>query len=211
MASLDKNFRGGGVHMVFTAPRILLVDDELHLLNSLKRVMNAYGYEPEVANGGVEALARIQQQHYDLILLDLCMPEVDGFQVMEFVSGSGIDTTVIVVSGDTSINSAIKALRNGAYDFLRKPYEPEELLHTVQNALGRRKLEQENENIGKQLEQSEKWYRYLVNNSPDLIYTLDEKGCFTFLNDRAESLLGYGKDELVGKHYSYLIHEEDLP
>lgn len=197
--------------MVFTAPRILLVDDEPHLLNSLKRVMNTYGYEPEVANGGIEALARIQQQHYDLILLDLCMPEVDGFQVMEFVVSSGIDTTVIVVSGDTSINSAIKALRNGAYDFLRKPYEPEELLHTVENALGRRKLERENENIGKQLEQSEKWYRYLVNNSPDLIYTLDEQGCFTFLNDRAESLLGYGKDELVGKHYSDIIHEEDMP
>jgi diguanylate cyclase (GGDEF)-like protein/PAS domain S-box-containing protein len=209
MDSLDKSF-GGGVHMVFAAPRILLVDDEPHLLNSLKRVMNVYGYEPDIANGGREALVRIQQQHYDLILLDLCMPDVDGFLVMEFVISRGIDTTVIVVSGDTSINSAIKALRSGAYDFLRKPYEPEALLHTVENALGKRKLERENKNIGKRLEQSEKWYRYLVNNSPDLIYTLDEKGCFTFLNDRAESLLGYGEEELVGKHYSDIIHAEDV-
>jgi diguanylate cyclase (GGDEF)-like protein/PAS domain S-box-containing protein len=199
-----------GLPSIYSTPRILVVDDEPLLRNSTQQILSIPSYEIHSAGGGREAVARLSQQHYDLVLLDLFMPDYDGHQVMQFILQSDIDTSVIVVSGDTSIDAAISSLRSGAYDFLRKPYEPEELLKRVQNVLQKRRLEQQNEQIANQLQHSETWYRYIVNNSPDLIYTLDNQGRFTFLNDRAESLLGFSKEELLGQHYSNVIHPEDL-
>lgn len=195
---------------MFEASKLLLVDDEPLLLKSLCAVLLPHGYHVETAAGGNDAIARLRQQHFDLVLLDLGMPKVSGYEVLDFVVSNQIDTSVIIVSGDSSINSAIRALRSGADDFLRKPYEPEEMLHTVSRALAKRKLVKQNELMSKQLHQSEKWHRYLVNNSPDLIYTLDHEGRFTFLNDTVEALLGYRKEDLLGKHYSMIVHDEDL-
>ena len=81
---------------------------------------------------------------------------------------------------------------------------------TVEKALKQRELERSHEQMGEWLKESEELHRFIVNNSPDLVYMLDRNGCFEFLNDRVESLLGYKKDELVGRHYSELIFEEDL-
>ncbi len=191
-------------------PEILIVDDEPRLLNSLKSLLTSMGYSVTSANGGQEAIELLKFAKFDLVLLDLFMPEVTGHDVMDFIIESLIDISIIVVSGDTSIDSAISALHRGAYSFLRKPYEPDELLKTVDNALKKRQLEQENENLVQQLEQSERWYRYLVDNSPDIIYTLDSEGRFNFLNDRSEALLGYPTEQLIGQHYSHIVYHEDL-
>jgi diguanylate cyclase (GGDEF)-like protein/PAS domain S-box-containing protein len=78
----------------------------------------------------------------------------------------------------------------------------------MENALKARDLELRNTNMSRQLRESEMLYRFIVNSSPDLVYMLDRNGCFMFLNDRIESLLGYEKDELLGKHYSELVHDE---
>jgi diguanylate cyclase (GGDEF)-like protein/PAS domain S-box-containing protein len=194
----------------FTRPRILVVDDEPLLCESIKATLGAQGYEMQFALSGQAALAEIRRQLYDLVLLDLHMPDMHGIQVLDFIRDRNLEALVIVISGDSSIESAIAALRSGAHDFLRKPYQPEELLKRVENSLKRRRLEQENAAILRQLEQSERWHRYLVNSSPDLIYTLDQEGRFTFVNDRAHTLLGYSKDELIGQPWWTLVHEEDL-
>ncbi|MHB0985065.1 MAG: putative bifunctional diguanylate cyclase/phosphodiesterase [Sulfuricella sp.] len=191
-------------------PLILVVDDELHLRNSLSTLLGLHGFAAIPADGGRAAIELLQSQQFDLVLLDLFMPDVDGHQVMDFIIERKLDICVIVISGDVSIDSAISALRRGAYDFLRKPYEPEELLLKMENALIKRRLEKENKAMNLQLEESERWYRYMVNSSPDIIYTLDANGRFTFLNDRVEPLLGYRKESLIGQHYSALIYLEDL-
>lgn len=108
------------------------------------------------------------------------------------------------------MDSVIGALRGGAQDFLRKPYRPDELLKRVGNVIQRRRLELENRSIQQQMEQSEKWHRFLLNSSPDFIYTLDCEGRFTFVNDRVESLLGYKHEELLGQHYTLVIHADDI-
>jgi diguanylate cyclase (GGDEF)-like protein/PAS domain S-box-containing protein len=190
-------------------PRLLVVDDEPLILEGITRLLAARNYDVVAAGGGREALAAIGRQQFDAILLDLGMPDLSGSEVLRFVVDHGIDTPVIVVSGDSTIDAAIRALRGGAADFVRKPYEPEELLRRLDNTLTRRRLERENNHILLRLQQSEKWHRFLVNSSPDFIYTLDSEGRFTFINDRAESLLGYRSEELLGQHYSLLIHEDD--
>jgi len=191
-------------------PRLLVVDDEPLILEGLVRLLSTRDYDVTTAGGGCEALIAIGKQQFDVILLDLGMPDLNGNEVLRFVADRSADTPVIVVSGDSTIDAAIRALRGGAADFVRKPYEPEELLRRIDNTLIRRRLERENNHILQRLQQSEKWHRFLVNSSPDLIYTLDGDGRFTFANERVESLLGYRSEELLGQHYSLVIHEDDI-
>ena len=191
-------------------PRLLLVDDEPRLLSSLYELLRVQdSYQLVTATNGAEALAALNRQRFDLLLLDLRLPDMSGHEIMDFVNAREIDCDVIVMSGEAGIEAAIGALKRGAYDYLRKPYNPPELLKTVENALQKRRLAVENTRIAQRLENSEKMYRYLVDSSPDIIYTLNHEGCFTFVNDRAYQLLGYAREELIGRHYSVLVHEED--
>ena len=190
-------------------PRLLLVDDEPRLLSSLYELLRDRDYHLVTATCGSEALAQLNKLKFDLVLLDLRLPDMSGHEIMDFINARGIDGDVIVMSGDVGIEAAIGALKRGAYDYLRKPYSREELLKTVENALQQRKLAQDNARIASKLENSEKMYRYLVDSSPDIIYTLNHEGKFTFVNDRAQQLLGFTRDELIGKHYSILVHDED--
>jgi diguanylate cyclase (GGDEF)-like protein/PAS domain S-box-containing protein len=191
-------------------PRLLLVDDEPRLLASLYELLQGRGYQLVTASTGSEALAHLSRLHFDLVLLDLRLPDIGGHEIMDFINEKGIESDVIVMSGEVGIDAAIGALKRGAYDYLRKPYSREELLKTVANALKQRRLEEANARIANQLENSEKMYRYLVDSSPDIIYTLNHEGKFTFINDRAYQLLGYKREELIGQHYSILVHDEDL-
>lgn len=191
-------------------PRILLVDDEPRLLSSLYELLRDRDYHLVTASNGGEALAQLSKLRFDLVLLDLRLPDMSGHEIMDFINAKGIDADVIVMSGEVGIDAAIGALKRGAYDYLRKPYSREELLKTVANALQQRRLELANQRIASQLENSEKLYRYLVDSSPDIIYTLNHEGRFTFVNDRAYQLLGFAREDLIGKHYSILVHEEDL-
>src|SRR5450830_87681 len=191
-------------------PRILLVDDEPRLLSSLYELLRDRDYHLVTASCGAEALAHLEKLQFDLVLLDLRLPDMSGHDIMDFINEKGIDADVIVMSGEVGIDAAIGALKRGAYDYLRKPYSREELLKTVANALQQRRLEAANLHIASQLENSEKLYRYLVDSSPDIIYTLNHEGRFTFVNDRAYQLLGFAREDLIGKHYSILVHEEDL-
>ena len=210
LAELKQRIIDGQVHQVFSVPRILVVDDEPLLRDSLRDILLQNGYEATAARNGRDALVQIARQHFDAILLDLFMPDIHGTEVLDFIARRGLDTPVIVVSGDDSVDSVIDALRGGAQDFLRKPYQPDELLKRVGNVIQRRRLELENRSVLQQMEQSEKWHRFLVNSSPDFIYTLDCEGRFTFVNDRVESLLGYKHDELLGQHYTVVIFEDDF-
>jgi diguanylate cyclase (GGDEF)-like protein/PAS domain S-box-containing protein len=213
--SVALNYALGSVeppHLVAAnhSPRLLLVDDEPMLLSSLCELLKDRGYQLLTASCGNQAVEHLSKQQFDLVLLDLRLPDFGGHEIMDFINTRGIDVKVIVLSGDTGIEAAIGALKRGAYDYLRKPYAREELLKTIDNALQQRGLENDNRSIAWRLECSEKLYRYLVDSSPDIIFTLDPDGCFTFLNDRIQQLLSFAPGELIGKHYSVLVHDDDI-
>lgn len=189
---------------------ILLVDDEPRLLSSLCELIKLNGYQPVTAGGGLEAVELLRQQPFDLMLLDLKMPGFSGHQIMDYVEKNTLDTTVIVVSGEISYDAMSQVLRRRAYDYIKKPYAPDELLQTIENALKQRQLWTENSQIAARLEESEQLHRYMVNSSPDIVYMLDGDGKFTFVNDRVVPLLGYQKKELIGRHYSEIVCQEDL-
>jgi len=188
---------------------VLVVDDQPRMLQSLEQLMVSSGYNVITALGGQLATEQLLEHDVDIMLLDLKMPGFSGHQVMDFVEEHQINTTVVVVSGETCFDAMSQVLRSRAYDYIRKPYVPEDLLHTVENALNARQLECQNQIINDRLTRSEKLHRYLVNSSPDIVYMLDHEGRFTFVNDRIVELLGYRREELLGMHYRDLIYIGD--
>lgn len=185
---------------------ILIVDDQLSLLRSLQALLQINGYQVELAKNGSEAIMKLQDADYQLLLLDLQMPGIDGLEVLEFVRRAKLDLETIVVSGDTSFASVKDAMRLGAYDFIRKPYSPEELLTTVSRGIDHYRQERQLLQTEHSLGESERLHRFIVNNSPDFIYMLDSQGIFTYVNDAVEELLGYKRSELLGSHFSAIIH-----
>lgn len=191
------------------SPRILIVDDELRMRESLQMLLNEQGYEVHTAGTGVEARALLQGRQFDLAIVDMVMPDTDGHQLMDLINEKNPDTYVVVITGNTSLEFAIGALKRGAYDYVRKPFEFEELSTTVENALRQKSLTNENEIINGKLELSEKRYRHIVENSPDIIYALDEAGNFTFINSAAERLLRMNRQNLISKNYETIICDDD--
>ncbi|MEW8105914.1 MAG: EAL domain-containing protein [Candidatus Thiodiazotropha endolucinida] len=190
--------------------RILIADDEPRARASLKEILRFTGYETTLAECGSEAIDLLNSGSFDLILLDLNMPDLHGHKVMEHIDSYHLNCDIIVVSGETTFDQATMALRKGAQDFLRKPYAPDELLRSVANVLERRQLKATNQSIQLRLQESESLHKFIVNNSPDMIYLLDHEGRFAFINERVKSLLGYDQKEIIGEHFSKLIHTEDI-
>jgi PAS domain S-box-containing protein len=192
------------------SPRVLIVDDDYRMCESLKALLSNQGYILQTCNSGKNAIQYLSKDVFDLVLLDMVMPDMNGYQIMDYISNQSPDTLVIVITGHASIKSAIKFIKKGAYDYIRKPFEPEELLITVKNGLDHKRLVSENEVINAKLMRTEECYRYLVKNSPDIIYMLDGQGNFKFISNVAEKLLGFQIERLIGEHYTTLIHDDDL-
>mgnify|MGYP000607414405 CR=1 FL=1 len=191
------------------ARKILIVDDEDRLLESLALLLKKKNYDVITASHGRQASQLFEKMSFDLVILDIHLPDMQGTELMCNLKASHPETVVILVTGNSDVDSALEALKCGAYSYLRKPFEFEELLQNVENALNQRMLVKEKEQIYERLRQSEKKYRYLVQNSPDIIFTLDADGYFTFLSEAAEQLLGFSINELIGQHYSRIVHEAD--
>ena len=192
-----------------SSARLLLADDDPRLLESLSSLLKLYDYQVDTALGGENAIIKLTDNNYDLLLLDLKMPKVSGHDVMRYMTDNNIRTTTIVVSGETSIDDISQALRQGAYDYLKKPYIPEELTSTVKNALRKKLLENSHQLMQLRLDRSEKLHRFIVNSSPDIIFMLDDKSCFSFLNSKIETLLEYSRDALIGRPISSLVEDDD--
>jgi diguanylate cyclase (GGDEF)-like protein/PAS domain S-box-containing protein len=196
--------------MIKNEQNILIVDDDPVLLRSLKELLAVHAYDTDVATGGEQAICLINKKDYDLILLDLHMPEVNGYDVMQHLKSINQKAAIIIVSGENTFEAARKACSGGTYAYLSKPYKTDELLNTVKHALKEKHLKKLNSVMQHRLKESERLHRYLVNTSPDIIYILDPQGCFTFINQRIESLLGFSPEELIGNHYSILVHQDDI-
>jgi len=119
-------------------PRILIVDDDPNVQYVLKRTLSREGYEIETADDGMDAIQKIGQTRYDLILLDLNMKPVGGLQVLNTVRERGEDSAVIILTGHSSIDSAVEALRLGAFDYLYKPASPDAIRQRVREGIHHR-------------------------------------------------------------------------
>ncbi len=189
---------------------ILVVDDERRIVENITLCLKREGFQVIGAYDGDEAVAAYGQIKFDLVLLDVNMPGRNGYEVMDHILKVDPDALIIMVTGYASVKSAVRALKLGAWDYLKKPFEYTDLLKTVQNALSQRKLIVDKKAVSARLEASEQQYEYMVNNSPDLIFTLDNNGRFDFVNQQFEDLLGFKKQDLIGSSFKQIVHKGDL-
>jgi two-component system, cell cycle sensor histidine kinase and response regulator CckA len=185
--------------------KILIVDDERRMCESLKDLLSAHGYEVKTCCNGQNALECLAGNTVDLVLLDIGMEEMDGFQVMERMAQQHLDIPVIIMTGDASTGSAVEALRRGAYDYLRKPFEPEELFISVKNALNQRKLKKDHQLVKKKLRDNELHFRTLFNQPTDYIFIVNlahkDAPVIMDANEAACTDYGYTHEEFIDKPF----------
>src|SRR5512146_302219 len=126
--------------MVSTAAKILIVDDEPGVLLTSRAILQQEGYDVESAANGSEAVEAIRQRHYDLVLTDLKMPGIDGLGVLAEVRKRSPLTVTVMMTGYGSVGSALDAVQLGAYEYLLKPIEVEDLKQAVRRSLERKRL-----------------------------------------------------------------------
>ncbi|PCJ25665.1 MAG: response regulator [Flavobacteriales bacterium] len=126
---------------------ILIIDDERPIRNTLKEILEYEKFKVDEAEDGQEGLEKIKTGKYDLIMCDIKMPKMDGIEVLEAAVNQGIDTPIVMISGHGTIETAVEALKKGAYDFISKPLDLNRLLVTVRNAIDRKELVQETKKL----------------------------------------------------------------
>ena len=132
-------------------PHLLLIDDDPNTLASLSRAFRLQGFEATVCDSAARALELIRAQRFDVIFSDVVMPGKDGISLLEDLKAAGTTTPVVMISGQASVETAVRATRLGAVDFLEKPISTEKLLVTIENVLRLRHLEDENRDLRRRL------------------------------------------------------------
>jgi DNA-binding NtrC family response regulator len=126
---------------------LLVIDDEPNILTTVKRALEIEGYRVEVAGSGALGLTKLIEHEIDLVLLDVMMPGENGLQVLPKIRAAKPGVTVVMMSGNANIDTAVQATKLGAHDFIEKPLSSDKLLLTVQNALQFSRLSHENERL----------------------------------------------------------------
>ncbi|MCK5647968.1 MAG: diguanylate cyclase [Gammaproteobacteria bacterium] len=210
---------------------ILIVDDNQRMRESLSELLAIYGMNSTLSESGSQALDLLESEHFDLVLLDLEMPRIDGFQVMSKIHEHYPDTDIIILSGKTSFENALKAWRMGAQDFLKKPYVPSELIELIKKIREKRRLNTEKmdkrssnsslSNVDKTLMELEDIIHNedltlaheIINSSPAvaLLWKNISPWQVHFVSENVVNLLGYtAKELLTGKViYKDIIHPDD--
>lgn len=189
-------------------PNILIVDDEPTICNYLQKLLSKKHYQVATADSGREALKKVDQNSYDLVLLDLILPDLKGYQVMDYIKCQSPETLVIIITGYATIESAIEALRKGAYDYIRKPIEKEDLLKTTANALDYKRLIINRKLSEIALQESEERFRNLVENSLIGISIIQNNNII-YQNPEQHNLFGGLSDSFEISDFKY-IHSDDI-
>ncbi len=124
--------------------RILIIDDEESMRHMLSLILKKEGYEVYAASGGKEALDLVSSLSFDFILSDIIMPEMDGLELLQALKDKKVEATIIMMSAYGTINTAVEAMKRGAYDYISKPFRPDEVLMALRKAEERESLRQEN-------------------------------------------------------------------
>jgi len=188
---------------------ILVIDNDPHQLYSLKSILMLQGHTAHTATDCRSGVQMLQQHEYQLIILDLNQAEQEHSTIWNAYHAISETCPIIVASRLSTIESAIFALRKGAYDFISKPYEPELLIKRVANALNYQRIRTQANLANQQVNQSRTWLKLFVDESPDLLFTLDETGALRFVNARMLEHLGLCNQDLSCLPFRDLLAELD--
>ena len=193
-----------------TKAEILVVDDEPGLRDFLEIMLNKQGYGVETAVDGVDAMEKVQNSNFDLVVTDMKMPRMNGIEFLREIKQREPNLTVIIITAYASHQSAIEAMKLGAYDYITKPFKIDEIKLVIQKALDKKLLEYENQRLKKELE-SKYGFGNMIGRSPviERVFELIKRVSELNVNVLITGESGTGK-ELVARaiHYSGNRSEE---
>jgi len=191
--------------------RILIADDEDIVVQSCLRILSGDEFKVDTANNGLEALVKVGEQDYDMLILDIKMPKMNGIEVLQRVKETHPDIDVIMITGLNQIETAVKAMKLGAFDYLPKPFDPEELELVVARAFERRQLMQENVNLKNEVS-ARYSFENIIGSSPPMqaVYRLVARCAPTNSTVMLRGESGTGK-ELIARAIHYNSLRRDRP
>ena len=131
--------------------RILIIDDEKSIRRTLREILEYENFKVEEAADGLEGLTLVQKEKFDIILCDIKMPKMDGMEALDKFMDANVDAPIIMISGHGNIETAVEAVKKGAYDFIQKPLDLNRLLVTIRNALDKSNLVSETKTLRKKI------------------------------------------------------------
>ena len=199
------------------ALRILVVDDEKIIREGAERILIKEGLSTSIAESGERGLELIKDDTFQVLLLDLMMPGISGMEVLKSALEIKPELLVIVITGYATIENAVLAMKSGAYDFIPKPFTPDQLRIVVHRALDKIQLEREAEELRRDRARSlqdiakeKNRTLTIINHMADGVLVTDGKGSIVLNNPAVTRMLGWDGENPLGKHISEVIRDGDL-
>lgn len=183
-------------------PKVLVVDDEKRIRDGCQKALTREGFEVTSVESGYKALMMLEKEHYDIILLDLMMPGLSGMDVLTHCKTIHPDSVIIVITGYATLEHAIEAMKNGAFDFISKPFSPEELRNVVSKAIEYIRTLQD-------IATEKSRMRVLINQLEGGVMATDASKKVALANPAFLRMMNY-REESIGKPVTDIVKDEKL-
>jgi len=197
--------------------KILVVDDERGLREGCRRILDTEGYSVDLAEDGKQGLNLLQKDSYDLMLVDLMMPVMGGLELMDEVKKLNLDIVMVVITGFATIETAVDAMKRGAYDYIPKPFSPDQLLAVVNRGLERKKLRRQAQQLMEERDRrllevanEKSKIHTIVNSIADAIVVINRDHQLVLWNPAAIKMLNLTERLEPGKDINKIIPQHDL-
>lgn len=180
-------------------PQLLIVDDNRDLAENLQDIFEPRGFAVRFTPSAREGLALARAEGFDLALVDVNLPDASGADLLPALRDASPLGEVVLITGHATLDSAVAAVRGGAFQYVVKPFKVDELVATVEAALRQGTLRREREALARQLAASERRYRDVVESSKVLVLGIDTRGVMHLFNRRAAELTGLTPEEALGR------------
>lgn len=186
-------------------PSVLIVDDEPDICMALSDFLKHDGYAVRAVQAGRDALREVERGQVGVVILDLGLPDLSGFDVLRGVKKLAPELPVIVLTASTHASDTVEALHCGAFTYLSKPYNSYELRFALRQIADAQRLVSTVARVEGDLSASEERFRTVVETTPDVVVLADRNGSILFMNQAAVGLFGYTEGEVIGQPLTLLM------
>ncbi|MCG8566810.1 MAG: response regulator [Desulfobacterales bacterium] len=191
------------IQNIFFKPRVLIVDDEDRIRSACTRLLNDEGCDVAEADNGIKGLKMIEEEHFDIVLLDLMMPGLSGLEVLSDVKSRHPDTVIIVITGYATLEHSIESMKRGAFDFLAKPFAPQDLRVVISKAIEFIRTLQD-------IASEKSRMRVMINTLRDGVLTTDHQKRIALANPAFLRMMGSPKRSVIGHEMGEVIPDAKI-
>lgn len=188
--------------------RALVVDDDEGVLALLAATLERANYSVYSVDNAKKALEKLKEDPYPVVISDIMMPDMDGLTLLSSIKAVNPDIQVILITAHATVDSAILALKNSATSYLKKPFDPDELVLQANNAFEKYRLLEENRKLIAELRYAKEYNEKIIEHMVYTVIILDEHGNIKRINRAMEDLLGFSQADVAGQPVTNIFSEE---